>query len=112
MNRSLFIISLVFAVTLAIVFGVRASSDAIAVIIGVILGVIASVPTTVLLTYLLLRSRPVPSGQSPAAHNQPSIVVINPGDKPPVSQPLSLPPVPAPTSQGRQWTLIGDDTTD
>jgi hypothetical protein len=112
MNRTLLIISLVFAVTVAVVFGFRASSDAIAVIIGVILGVAASVPTTVILTYTLLRTRSGTSGQPPASHNQPSIVVINPADKPGVSQPLSWPSVPAPSAQERKWTLIGDDPTD
>jgi hypothetical protein len=112
MNRILFIISLVFVVTLAIVFGFRASSDAIAVIIGVILGVVASVPTTVILTFVLLRTRSKTSEQPPANHHQPSIVVINPADRPGVSQQLSWPSVPASTAQERRWTLVGDDTTD
>jgi energy-coupling factor transporter transmembrane protein EcfT len=112
MRRGLFIISLVFAVTLAIVFGLRVSPDALAVIVGVILGVIATVPTTALFTYLLLRARNNDTESNPARlHPQPPVVVINSGDASNVNTPRSVGlPSTGIIPQARQWTVIGDES--
>lgn len=112
MKRYVLILGVVIVVTLAVLFGVRASVDALAVVIGVILGVTASVPTTFLLTYLLVRhqnqANVAAPGQTAAVH--PPIVVINSSDKPAIAGSPGLPPVSAP--QGRSWTVIGDMETD
>jgi hypothetical protein len=67
---------MIFVVTLAVIFGVRASADALAVVIGVVLGVLASVPTTALLTYLLTRPRSAANGAPAQAAHQPPVVVM------------------------------------
>jgi len=110
-KRGLFIISLIFSVTFAVILGLRVSTDALAVITGVVLGVVASVPTTLLVIYFLFRQRdkadqlPYP----PAQH--PPVVVINASDKPQGYAPPALPPV-YPSNGGRKWTVIGDEETD
>jgi hypothetical protein len=111
MKRALLMMAAAFAVTLAIVFGIRASADALAVVLGVILGVVASVPTTFLVTYMLTRPRSQQDSISPQMTHQPPVVVINAGDKPNVSSPPALPAL-APPNHGRQWTVIGDADTD
>ncbi|MCB0162594.1 MAG: hypothetical protein KDI79_00115 [Anaerolineae bacterium] len=112
MKRYSLILGIVLVVTLAVLFGLRASVDALAVVIGVMLGVAASVPTTFLLTYLLVRQQHASSatmpGQPSAAH--PPIVVINSSDKPAIAGPPVLPPMPS--QPGRSWTVIGDIETD
>jgi len=111
MKRAFLISVISFAVTLAIIFGIRASADALAVVLGVVLGVIASVPATFLVTYMLTRPRfnnGTPSQQAP---QQPPIVVINAPDKPLVSSPSSL-PVLSSAPQTRKWTVIGDVETE
>jgi len=111
MKRSLLIIGVAFVVTLAVIFGIRASADALAVVLGVILGVLASVPTTFLVTYLLTRSRHETRPSYPAQQlsQQPPVVVINAPDKPAISSPVTPVNSPAP---GRKWTVIGDSDTD
>ncbi|GAB4450562.1 MAG: hypothetical protein Kow0031_33080 [Anaerolineae bacterium] len=110
MKRGILLFIGLFALTLAVVFGLRASADAIAVIIGVVLGVVASVPTTVLLTYALLRSRNQPEAVTPPY--QPPVVVINAGDRQPTgSAPMTL-PAPLAGPSPRQWTVIGDVDSD
>jgi len=113
MKQTILIIGVAFSITVGLVFGIRASADALAVIIGVVLGVVASVPTTFLITYVLTRSRL--GGEVAPSHtssHQPPVVVINTADKPGMSHPTPvLPALSAPT-HGRQWTVIGDGDTD
>ena len=113
MKRGLWLVAGLFAVTLAVVFGLRVSADALAVIIGVVLGVLASVPTTFLFAWLLLRARLQPAGERPpAAIQQPPVVLINANDRPSaVSTPAALPGMSTPPGT-RQWTMIGDVETD
>jgi hypothetical protein len=111
MKRSLLIIAIAFTITVAAIFGVRASADALAVVLGVILGVVASVPTTFMVTYLLTRPRSNNDAASPQLPHQPPVVIINASDK------ATMPPqpvLPALTSPGhsRRWTVIGDSDTD
>lgn len=110
MKRGVLIFITVFAVTLAIVFGLRASADALAVIIGVVLGVLASVPTTVLLVYAMLRGRQQPAINGMPPH-QPPVVIINAGDRATGAAPPVLPASLSATSP-RQWTVIGDVDSD
>jgi energy-coupling factor transporter transmembrane protein EcfT len=112
MKRGIFISAIAFAIALAVIFGVRASTDALAVILGVILGVAASVPTTFLVTYMLIRpnANQFTTPSQPIAA-QPPVVVINTSDKPAVSAPPSLPLLGSP-NQSRKWTVIGDPDTE
>ena len=110
MKQGLLIAGVASATTLAILFGIRASTDALAVIIGVVLGVTASVPATFLVTYILLRARANPSDPPQHPTSYPPVVVINASDKPAVSTPAGLLP-PGPTGQSRRWTVIGDVET-
>ena len=105
----------VFMITLAIVFGLRVSADALAVVIGVILGIGASVPATALVVYLLMRPRANhQQPYSPQAPQQPPVVIINASD--PTRQLGAGPPpswpTPGPTVQARKWTVIGDTDTE
>jgi hypothetical protein len=114
MKRGLLFTVLAFVITLAVVFGLRASADALAVIIGVILGVVASVPTTFLITYALLRSgqhQLPPPGHHPFPAQQPPVVVINAPEKPAIMAAPTLPML-TPASQARKWTVIGDEETE
>ncbi|MCG3206466.1 MAG: hypothetical protein FOGNACKC_00065 [Anaerolineae bacterium] len=108
MKRALWVMGICFSITLAIVFGLRVSADALAVIIGIVLGVASTVPTTLVTIYLLTRQRA--NQQTPPAPYQPPVVVINGSDRPGPPT-MSLPAVPA-SPQGRQWTVIGDADTD
>ena len=112
MKRGSLIIVGLFAVTLAVVIGLRVSADALAMIVGVILGVLAGVPTTFLLTWAVLRGRLQGDGVSPAASQQPPVVLINATDRPPaVSTPVALPAASTlPTA--RRWTMVGEIDTD
>jgi len=111
MKRGLLISVISFAVTLAIIFGIRASADALAVVLGVVLGVIASVPTTFLVTYMLTRPHANNTTPSPQISQQPPVVVINAPDKPAISSAPTMPLL-SHASQSRKWTVIGDIETD
>lgn len=112
MKRSLLIMAITFSVTVAVIFGLRVSADALAVVIGVVLGAAASIPTTFLFTYLLLRNRPAATGDPPrSGYPQPPVVVINAADKPSVSAPPALPGIASAAPGSRQWTMIGDEET-
>ncbi len=115
MKRGFLIIGLTFVMTLAVVFGFRASADAMAVVIGVILGVAAGIPTTLLMVYVMTRQQNKldKTSQTPP---QPPVFVINAGDKQPYNSSNSFPPaLPMPhasNQSGRKWTVIGDTETD
>jgi hypothetical protein len=111
MKRYLLLLSLAFVVTLAGIFSLRASVDALAVILGVVLGVAATGPTTLLLLYILLRQQKQQSLSEPPhpVSPQPPVVVINTSDKPAGFSPPMLSRPPAAT--GRQWTVIGEAET-
>lgn len=111
MKRALLISVISFAVTLAIIFGIRASADALAVVLGVVLGVIASVPTTFLVTYMLTRPHTNSVAPSSQISQNPPIVVINAPDKPAISPAPTLPTLSA-APQTRKWTVVGDIETD
>lgn len=113
MKRSLLIITIAFVVTLTIIFGLRASADALAVVVGVVLGVVASVPTTFLVTYLLTRPRAGYNGTASPSfpQQQPPVVVINASEKPAISGP-AMPPALSAHTHARKWTVIGESETE
>ena len=111
MKRSLLIIALAFTITVAAIFSIRASADALAVVLGVILGVAASVPTTFMVTYLLTRPRANTEAAPPHFPHQPPVVVINASDKAAMPSQPALPALPSP-AHARKWTVIGDSDTD
>jgi hypothetical protein len=49
------LMGLAFAVTLAVVIGLRLSTEAMAVIVGVVAGVAASIPTSLIVVWLTMR---------------------------------------------------------
>jgi hypothetical protein len=112
MKRALLIIGVAFAMTAAVVFGMRVSADALAVVIGVILGIAASVPTTLLVIFILTRQRPgLDKGVGPTPSNSPPVVVINTSDRASLAAPSAL-PTPYLTDPTRKWTVIGETETD
>lgn len=111
MKKGLLIIGVTFAVTAAIVFGVRASTDALAAVMGVILGVVASVPTTVLVIFILTRSRPG-DRNTMAAPQSPPVIVVNATERSALTTPPALPPPSYPAEPVRKWTVIGDAETE
>jgi hypothetical protein len=112
MKRSLLIIGIIFAITLAVIFGVRVSPDAMAVVIGVILGVAATIPTTLLLVFVLTRQQNKLEKSAQQMPSQPPVFVINAADKPHSYPPPALPAPYPPAENGRKWTIIGDTETD
>jgi hypothetical protein len=110
MKRGLFIIGIVFAITLAIVFATRISADALAVIVGVILGIGAGIPTT-LLAILIMTRRQGPDRNLPPASLQPPVVIVNTPDRAALSPPPAL-PAPYSSDLARKWTVIGDSETE
>ncbi len=111
MRRSLLIIGVAFAITLAIVFGTRVSADALGVVVGVILGVAASVPATFLIIFVLTRQQRAAERSLPLAAQQPPVVIVNVPDRAALSSPPAL-PAPYQAEPTRKWTVIGDTETD
>ena len=107
-KRIVAVFSTLFVITLAIIFGLRVSADALGVIIGVILGIMASVPTTLLLVFILARQH---KAERPpyGLPQQPPVIIVNGPDKPAgYTSPPAL-PIPYQTNGHRRWTVIGDE---
>jgi hypothetical protein len=111
---------LAFAITLAIVVGLRLSAEAMAVMVGVVAGVAASIPTSLIVVWLAARGQAAASS-APARReghaDEPRVVVIT---APPqlASNPRLLPSSwatsaevppgwPAPLRTPRRFTVIG-----
>ena len=109
MKRNLLIIGTAFAITLAIIFGVRVSADALAVIIGVILGIVASVPATLLVIFMLNRQQHLSDRQLPHISPQPPVIVVT-SPNPPQTYSNSIPTLPPPAR--RSFTIVGQEDTD
>jgi hypothetical protein len=118
MKRAIFVLGIIFAVTLAIVIGNRLSVDAMAVLVGVACGVLAGVPTSLLLVWALTRrsansAQPVEQARMPATHQYPPVVVVNPGAGQVRSAWNSLPAYPAgnemlPPPEPRSFKVVGE----
>ena len=79
MKRALFIIAGIFATVLAVTFGLRMTSDAMAVIVGILLGMLATIPTSLVLLYMI-RNRDTQQAQMQQQHpngQYPPVVVVN-----------------------------------
>ena len=119
MRLAVVIVSVVFAIGLAVLIGTRMSADALGVLVGVVCGVLASLPTSLVLIWALVRrtQRPgveVGTRQNMGAHNYPPVVVVNPGPGYGVSG-YGLPPspsqsLPAPVG-ARSFKVVGDEET-
>ncbi len=107
MKRFIFIISIIFFTTLAVVVGIRMSPDAMAMIVGVMLGVAATIPTTFLL-FFVFRQREKQAETQHRAGGYPPVVVVNgqPGAQGHTSgiNPALLPPV-----GERSFKVVGQD---
>ena len=111
--------AILFLVTLAVVIGLRMSSEAMAVVIGVIFGVAASIPASLLIVAVTWR-REQRAANYPyntrrhSAHEAlpPSVVIVSPNGAGPGSgyrQPAYLPPPEMQWGQPpRQFRVIGD----
>jgi hypothetical protein len=100
-----------FAVTLAVIAGIRMSSEAVAVMMGMACGVVAGIPTSLLIAAVTNR-RGGTREHVRMAGEYPPVVVIQPGQGSPTyaPHPYTLPSVP---SYGpRQFHVVGDEATE
>ena len=111
LRLAVFLLLLVFSVTLAVVIGLRLSDQAMAVIVGVIAGVAASIPTSLIVVWLATRDLPArlarpdrPTAPDP----EPRVIVVAP-PYPPAAAPLPGPAAPARPDRRRTFTVIGGD---
>lgn len=110
---------ILFLITLAVVIGLRMSSEAMGVVIGVIFGVAASIPTSLLIVAVTWRREQRAAGYASNGRRSfaqealpPSVVIVNPGAPMPGNayrQPAYLPQPDAQWGQpARQFRVIGD----
>ena len=94
-----------FAVTLAVVIGLRLSTEAMAVIAGVVAGVAASVPASLMVIWLATRNGVTGPAREPQT-NEPRIIYVNTSPPPSWPNAMSSPPhIPALTTpHGAQWS--------
>ena len=108
-----------FLITLAVVIGLRMSSDAMAVVIGVIFGVAASIPTSLMIVAITWRREQKAntngynsSRRSVQGTLPPSVVIVSPngnGQAYPYRQPAYLPQPGSEWNQPpRQFRVIGE----
>ena len=116
-KRGLMAAGLLFVVALAVIVGLRMSTEAMAVVIGVIFGVAASIPTSLLIVAVTRRfqERAVQEEQRYRERVQPPVIVINPGGAgaSPWFSPFQAPALP-PTLHGepiRRFRVVGDEET-
>jgi hypothetical protein len=115
MKQFLIIIGSLFAVTMALVIGLRMSPDAMAVIIGIICGVLASIPTSAIMVWVLRqrdKQQEAPYGSVRNGHYPPVVVVNGHGQNgyanppPPALTAASTPP------GSRDFKVIGQENTE
>ena len=94
-----------FAVTLAVVIGLRLSTEAMAVIAGVVAGVAASIPASLIVIWLATRNAVTGPAREPQT-NEPRIIYVNTSPPPSWPNAMSSPPhIPALTTpHGAQWS--------
>ena len=80
-----------FAVTLAVVIGLRLSTEAMAVIAGVVAGVAASVPASLMVIWLATRNGVTGPAREPQT-NEPRIIYVNTTPPPSWPNAMSTPP--------------------
>jgi len=92
-----------FGITLAILIGLRLSTEALAILLGVLIGVAASLPSTLILAWAIHRQPPT-TAPAPA----PTITILpSPLATPTLPPVLQLSSHPAPAK--RQFIVIGGD---
>jgi len=106
---------LLFVVALAVIVGLRMSTEAMAVVIGVIFGVAASIPTSLLIVAVTRRAqeRTIEESQRYRERAQPPVIVVSPGgvSASPWSSPFQTPVLP-PAVNGeptRRFHVVGDE---
>jgi len=94
-----------FAVALAVVIGLRLSTEAMAVIAGVVAGVAASIPASLIVIWLATRNAVTGPAREPQT-NEPRIIYVNTSPPPSWPNAMSSPPhIPALTTpHGAQWS--------
>lgn len=94
-----------FAVALAVVIGLRLSTEAMAVIAGVVAGVAASIPASLIVIWLATRNAVTGPAREPQT-NEPRIIYVNTTPPPSWPNAMSSPPhIPALTTpHGAQWS--------
>ena len=117
MKKFLFVVGVAFTVTVAVVVGVRMSSDAMAVVVGIVCGMLASVPTSAILVWTLrVRDKQLEAqlGTGRQYGQYPPVVVVN-GQHPNGANRIHG-PQPAVLSGGnngaRNFKVIGQETTE
>jgi hypothetical protein len=114
MKKLIFVSGATFAITLAVVIGVRLSPDAMAVVVGIVAGVLASVPMSAVLVWTLrVRDRQLEAQFSAArGYGQgqyPPVVVVNgQGGHSQPAGPSLLTATPGP----RQFKVVGQENTE
>lgn len=116
MKKFFIIISSTFAVSLALVIGVRLSPDAMAVIIGIVAGVLASIPTSVVLVWVLRqRDKQLDSQYGSMRYGQyPPVVVVNGQSPNGYGTSLNTPALTAQStpSGARDFKVVGQENTE
>jgi len=80
-----------FAVALAVVIGLRLSTEAMAVIVGVVAGVAASIPASLIVIWLVTRNAVAAAAREPQT-NEPRIIYVNTTPPPSWPNAMSTPP--------------------
>jgi hypothetical protein len=102
------IVAVAFAVTLAVIVGVRLSDESLAVLAGAVCGVGAAIPTSLLIIAVTRRN-----GRNGSTHPQardqypPVVIVAPPGSQPQLPTEIPGPSIPKPRQ--RTFTVVGDD---
>jgi len=116
MKKFLFVVGVAFTVTVAVVVGVRMSSDAMAVVVGIVCGMLASVPTSAILVWTLrVRDKQLEAQMGPNRQygQYPPVVVVN-GQHPNGANgaPGPQPAVLTGGNGARNFKVIGQETTE
>jgi len=85
------LMGLAFAVTLAVVIGLRLSTEAMAVIVGVVAGVAASIPASLIVIWLATRNAVAGPAREPQT-NEPRMIYVNTTPPPSWPNAMSTPP--------------------
>jgi hypothetical protein len=85
------LMGLAFAMTLAVVIGLRLSTEAMAVIAGVVAGVAASIPASLIVIWLATRNAVAGPAREPQT-NEPRIIYVNTTPPPSWPDAMSTPP--------------------
>jgi hypothetical protein len=105
-----------FMVTLAMVIGLRMSTDAMAVVVGIVCGVLASIPTSTLLVWVMRqrdKQMELQQTHSRAYGNFPPVVVVNGQGTNGYGNGTMIPALPTGTLSGaRNFKVIGQENTE